>query len=509
MMVTRQEAKPAERLMAVLADPKRRERAVFAVLAGYVVLWTLYAVVAKGSQDIHYDMAEQYALSHELAFGHAKHPPLVPVIVGAWFLIFPVADWAYYLLAVVTAALALWIAWRLSARFLDGEQRVVGLALLTLVPFFNFHALKFNQNTVLLPLWAATTLFFLRSYEERRIPDAVLAGVLAAASVYGKYWSVMLLAGLGIAALADARRGEYFRSPAPWVTIAAGALVLAPHIAWLVANNFVSFSYAFAAHSATSFATLLLSILTYLAGALAYVAVPVILALIALQPDRAAAADMLWPAAPERRLAVVAFWAPLLLPIVVALAARFSLTSLWTMSAWTLLPVVLLSSPLTALNQRYAVNIVAVAVVVPFIMLALAPGVAYFVHRTGVTPGAAHASELAKRVEALWRQSSDRPLKLFAGWEDFGYGVAFYLPSHPQVVNALDGIPPADLDARIARYGIAMVCPARAPACIDVAMRRASRASVGRRVEAQVSRRYFGDAGEGGRYVIVTIAPRT
>ena len=76
--------------------------------------------------------------AQELAFGHAKHPPLVPAVVAAWFTVFPVADWAYYLLAVTTAALALWIAWRLSERFLDGEKRVVGLALLTLVPFFNF-----------------------------------------------------------------------------------------------------------------------------------------------------------------------------------------------------------------------------------------------------------------------------------------------------------------------------------------------------------------------------------
>ena len=59
-------------------------------------------------------------------------------------------------------ALALWIAWRLSADYLDGEKRVAGLALLTLVPFFNFHALKYNVNTVLLPLWAAAAFFFLR-----------------------------------------------------------------------------------------------------------------------------------------------------------------------------------------------------------------------------------------------------------------------------------------------------------------------------------------------------------
>ena len=158
-----------EPLLDALTDPSRRERTVVAVLMAYVGLWTLYGTLAKGSQDIHSDMSEQFALSRELAWGYPKHPPLGMAIVRVWFAVFPAADWAYYLLAMVTAGLALWIAWRLSARFLDGEKRVVGLALLTLVPFFNFHALKFNQNTVLLPLWAATTLWFLRSFETRRL----------------------------------------------------------------------------------------------------------------------------------------------------------------------------------------------------------------------------------------------------------------------------------------------------------------------------------------------------
>ena len=146
-------------------------------------------------------------------------------------------------------ALTLWIAWRLAARFLDAEKRVVGLALLTLVPFFNFHALKFNVNTVLMPVWAATTLWFLRSFETRRLLDAALAGLGAAAAMYGKYWSVFLLLGLGVAALADPRRAAYFRSPAPWVTIAVGALALAPHGLWLIRNDFVPFSYAVAIHA--------------------------------------------------------------------------------------------------------------------------------------------------------------------------------------------------------------------------------------------------------------------
>jgi hypothetical protein len=96
-----------------------------------VALWTLYGALAKASQDIHADMSEQFVLARELALGYPKHPPLAMLVVRAWFSVFPTTDWAYYLLAMANVGLALWIVWRLSARFLDGEKRVVGLRFLT------------------------------------------------------------------------------------------------------------------------------------------------------------------------------------------------------------------------------------------------------------------------------------------------------------------------------------------------------------------------------------------
>src|SRR5882757_2283758 len=288
----------SERFLNALTDSARREPTAAAALLGYVALWTIYAILAKGGQDIHVDMSEQYVLSPELAWGYPKHPPLAMAIVRAWFAVFPTADWAYYLLANATVGLTLWIVWRLSARYLDGDKRVVGLALLTLVPFFNFHALKFNANTILMPLWAATTLWFLRSFETRRVLDAALAGLCAAATMYGKYWSIFLLLGLGVAALFDRRRAAYFRSPAPWVTVAVGAVALAPHVAWLIANDFAPFSYALDVHGTESFASTLRGALGYLAAAIAYIAVPLIILFVATRPSRAAMADMAWPANP-------------------------------------------------------------------------------------------------------------------------------------------------------------------------------------------------------------------
>src|SRR5438552_1809547 len=136
-------------------------------------------------------MGEMVAWSRDAGIGTPKHPPLAAWLVGAWFKFFPQQDWAYYLFAMVLATFALWVAWRVSERTLDGEKRVAGLLLLTFIPFFNFHALKYNANTVLIPLWALCTWFFVRSFETRSALWAALAGAAAAAAMMGKYWSIL------------------------------------------------------------------------------------------------------------------------------------------------------------------------------------------------------------------------------------------------------------------------------------------------------------------------------
>ena len=503
-----------ERLLDSLTDPARRERSVAAALLCYVALWTLYGTLAKASQDIHVDMSEQFALARELALGYPKHPPLTMAVVRAWFAVFPAADWAYYLLAMANVGLTLWIVWRLMARFVDGEKRVVGLALLTLVPFFNFHALKFNVNTVLMPLWAATTLWFLRSFETRHPLDAALAGLAAAASMYGKYWSVFLLIGLGLAALADPRRAAYFRSAAPWVTVAVGALALAPHAAWLVANDFAPFSYAVVVHGASSLVSTLGAVGGYLAGSVGYVAIPLIIVYFAARPVGATVRDMAWPAQPQRRLAALAFWAVLLTPALVAPFTGVRLTSLWTMSAWTLLPVMLLSSPQVTISRRDALGILTLAAAFPVAMVAAAPAIGFAIHSSEPPPGTAQSSLLAEPVERVWRETTNQPLRLFGGYEEFTDAVPFYMPSQPFAVHVLDGVAVSQaLEARIGRDGIALVCPTRSPErpttglCIDRAVARARCSLPGMQVEVEVFRRHLGVGGKRVRYLIITIPP--
>jgi hypothetical protein len=498
---------PLERLLDSLLDPGRQERTVLALLSAYAAIWSIYGAIAKSSQDIHFDMGEMIAWSREVTLGTPKHPPLSAWLVRAWFSVFPLADWAYYLFAILLATAALWIAWKASAPYLAREKRVVGLALLTLVPFYNFHALKFNANTIMTPLWALTTWWFLRSYETRSPTYAVLAGFAAAAAMLGKYWSIMLLLGLGIAALADPRRGLYLRSAAPWLTIAAGLAGLAPHLAWLYANDFKPFDYAMESHAATAWGGLL-SGLGYVAGAAGYLVAPALIAVAAARPRWSAVADTVWPREADRRLVLLAFLLPLVLPIAAALAAKEEIVSLWSIGSMTLAPVVLLSSAQMTITRTQMRRVLVLAMAVPIIAAVLSPAIAIVIHHRGVPNYATHYRLVAQAVEKTWRETTDRPLGLIGSYDNLLYGTLIYFPGSPSTLEIINpGVTPWADEARIAREGIALFCPVERTGCVDAMNARAERSPVGKRVEVELSRTYFGSADEPVRYLIVTIPP--
>src|SRR5262245_40799059 len=86
---------PLRRWTDSLCDPARRDRTMAWSIVAFVALWTLYGVFAKGSQDIHADMAELAELARHPALGNAKNPPFAIWLTAAWFWVFPRADWAF------------------------------------------------------------------------------------------------------------------------------------------------------------------------------------------------------------------------------------------------------------------------------------------------------------------------------------------------------------------------------------------------------------------------------
>lgn len=490
-----------DRIIGLTTHGRQRDRAILVALVLYTAVWTLYGVVANGSRNVHPDMAELIAWSRDLALGFPKHPPFAAVVVRGWFAWFPITDWAYYLLAVVMASSALWFAWKLFADYLSPTKRLAALCLLTFIPFFNFHALKFNVNTVLMPLWAVTTLWFLRSYRTRSLTYAALTGIGAALCILTKYWSICLLAGFAIAAISDSRRRAYFLSWTPWITALTTLALISPHIGWLEKHNFSSIQYAMVVHGHRSRAQVVLAAIRYCLDSAAFASVAIAATLFFTRPHLKVVADMAWPADRDRRLAVVVFWGTLLFPIVPAVLSDVEIDALWTMSAWTLLPVLLLASPSVHLSHRSARWIAGAAGVFPMICLAVSPLVAYALFAQGLPADHTQSRLLTQKIEEAWHAATKEPLRYVGG--SASYGVVAYAHDRPQ---ALDGLPPPNAQ-RLRDGGMVLICHIEESECISQAAARAAENPKSQRIETQIVSTYSGLVGARQRYVFFVVPP--
>ena len=173
-------------------------------IVGFIAVWMVYDTVSLWPAALHWDASEAALWAQHFAFGY-KHPPMTAWLFAVWFAIFPRADWAAHLLAVMICAITLAVSWRLSRDHLDKYKALFGLAALSLIPLFTFKATELNANTVMMPFWAAALLFYLRARRGLGIWNALLAGAFASLTMLGKYWAIYLFAGMAVAAVATAR----------------------------------------------------------------------------------------------------------------------------------------------------------------------------------------------------------------------------------------------------------------------------------------------------------------
>jgi len=507
---------PAERLTAALSDPARRHRTMAVVAVIYALVWTLYAVVSKSSHDLHPDMAETVVLMREWALGYPKHPPFLVWLVSSWFTIFPLADWAYYLLAGVSLGFALYLSFVLAGEWLDGYKRAWVPFLLSVVPFYNFLALRFDHNAALIPLWAFTTWAFMRSLDTRHYGWGALTGLGAAASLLTKYWSVFLVLALALAALSHKNRAAYFRSRAPWLGALVAALACAPHIVWLVQENFSPFIIAAGLRAAQSLDDWLRSVAEYAFGTAGYGAFACALVVAAVRPSRAAICDTVWPADPQRRTAAILFWIPLLLPFAAAAITGTRLLSLWSMPALGLMPVVLLMSPLIVVPRRAVAHTAAIAMAISAAALVASPLIAWW-QLAGAEDHANYPRLLAAELEAEWKRTTSQPLKFVGGPFELATAMSFYLPGQPLTYYLRElrvryehystYLAPWADRASIERDGVAVCCPSSDEFCLRDMNNFLALVPHTQPREVVLRRRWLGFEGPPERFTIAVAPP--
>src|ERR1700728_5134183 len=269
----------------VMASATNRNGAsafVFGFAAIHALLWTVILINLKAAQDVHMDVAEAFAWGQKFQLGYGKHPPLAGWVAGLWFMMFPVADWATYALAMTTLGCGLVISWLIALRVVDRRRAFLVVVMLALYPIFNFKGFKYNPDLLQLVTLPLVVLAYLNAFEKRNVISGLWLGLGGALALMTKYWVLTLIGAVGIAALVHPDRWLFLRSPAPWVAIGTLVVAMLPHLWWLKQVDFAPLSYPGDVYSMADRAQCLQLVIGYAGHNLALLAAPIVLAALLL-----------------------------------------------------------------------------------------------------------------------------------------------------------------------------------------------------------------------------------
>jgi hypothetical protein len=481
------------------------------VLLWFVILYTAFAIISSAALGLHPELLETYALGLHPAAGYVGPAPLAPLIAGAWFRLFPPTEWAFHLLAMVNAAVGLFAAERIARQYLTGDNQIVVLLLLLLTPFYQFMGEGFGAGETMLSTWPVATWCFLRAFATRGLTGnlawSAAAGVAAALALLGSYYSVFLIAGFAVAVLAHPGRWPFLRSAAPWLMAAAGGMVLAPYVAWLIA--------ALLERQRTGIEIPLFTASAPLGdpfwhNALTIAGVGVMLAVwwIAVRPGATTLRDAVWPPDPDARTLVILLAAPLALPFLAAPFTGAALTPSWPAAGWFLLPVILLRPKAAALSRTAAIRITALVAATTIAALAAAPWLASRWHDEGTPEGREYYRLVGAEVTRAWRLATGQPLRIVTGDPVLRSAVTFYSPDHPDLWPRVAGgaepsIVPQQLD------GIAAVCRADDETCVAAARQLSAGKANVQFITYSTTNRYLGKPGRLGRFFFILVPPES
>jgi 4-amino-4-deoxy-L-arabinose transferase-like glycosyltransferase len=407
---------------------------VLAFLCLHTVIWTVYASFSNLG-PVHRDMIEAYAWGREFQLGYYKHPPFWSWIAGAWFEVFPRTNWAFYLLATLNSAIAVAGVWQLAGLFTRGQHRLNATLLVLLFPFYTIQGHQYNANYIQLSLWPWTVYFFVLSMNQRRLRDALLFGSLAAAGLLSKYYSALLLISCFAASFAHPDWRRYYRSPAPYISVAACALLFAPHVWWLVKNDFAPFRYV-EEKTAHTGAQIYLSALIFILGCIGFTLLDVLLIGLSRRANRQTGDAPAPAVSPElgRFIAILAL-GPFVLTLFSALAVHLKLSTNFASPIFFLVPLLLIQTfkpPPARLNQLAGL---AVALLYAGALLA-APAVPYIAKQQGLDTK--HMLAVAREAKRFWRDRTGLPLRAVAGEEAYAMAAAFYSGDDTSVFLGFD-----------------------------------------------------------------------
>ena len=420
-----------------VGSKRQMARLTLGFLVFHLLIWTVLAALSHTAPPL--DNVEQLVWMQSLEWGYYKHPPFPTWWVHFWTLLLGRSMWVTFFAAQLNVVMMLFFVWRIALMVISPARAFAAVVLTSLLIYHGVHGIMANHNTLqLMPVGLLLWLSLL-AVREGAWWRWVLVGTAAALCLLAKYTAVIWLAVIGAWMLQDPR----MRNARAWcgmaLALAVCALLVGPHIEWLIREGFPTLNYADQAiHGQHDTDDIdhwgrLGSFLLIQFGR----ALPLLMGLALLgamlrrAPRRLESAPL---AAPEWRFVVFMAVGPMLL------ASLAGVTGVRLGSAWAATFFVLLGVPvmrlMPAVSPRRLVK--AVLIVGLLLELVLASGMAvgsgWLVDWVG-RPARSNfpAARLGKQLDEIWAAHALVPMRVVVGETWLAGNVSVRSVYHPMV----------------------------------------------------------------------------
>jgi len=210
-------------------------------LFSHLFVWTLVPSISNINLPL--DTIEALAWGSDFAWGFEKHPPLSALFPEIFYQIFGRQDWSYYLLSQIFIIFSFFVVFKLAKEFLKNEfHALLSVFLLEGIYFYNFTTPEFNVNICQIPFWTLTVYYFWQCFKNNKVQNWIFLGLFSALGVLSKYLFIYLLIGMLAFLIFKIKKNKKFNYKY-FIPLSIFLLVLAPHLIWLIDNDFKTIVY--------------------------------------------------------------------------------------------------------------------------------------------------------------------------------------------------------------------------------------------------------------------------
>jgi 4-amino-4-deoxy-L-arabinose transferase-like glycosyltransferase len=426
-------------MSGLIATIERRPQASFAAfLALHVIVWTALPTLLYPNLPL--DLIEALTYGREWQLGYDKLPPLPWWLIETLYQLVGV-ELAYYAVAQLAVVAAFALIWLTARSMVGALGALVAVLILDGMHYFHYTAVKFNHDVIQLPFWALAGYAFHAGLRQGLMRHWLLLGVAIGIALWAKYFVIVLAVPLALFLLIDRDARPALKTAGPWLALAVALVIMAPHLVWLVRNDFLPFAYASARSSPVrGLFDHVLHPLVFVVGQLLFMLPALLIAAVLVWPRPrapvAATADAF-----DRRIVTLLAFGPAAATLALSVASGRGTIAMWGYPLWLFLGLWIVLAARSALEPKRLARIAAawavVSVLFVGVFIASYSVMPSFDHRYRAVfyPGDRLADELSRR----FRAATGAPLRyvIASMWD--GGNVAHYAPEQPRVL--IDGNP--------------------------------------------------------------------